>query len=220
MQDLSHLRKKDTIEIHTRFISPLIAGSITLVGLVFALGVMVGNKNSRMDTQCTKVDLLTRLNEQAGETVPSEEMDETSFYKRLDEESPRIPVPASLKSVSGHSFSSTDAISEKEELKRVAVEEPTAEETPVPEKIRDDEAEIFTLQVGSFQDKREASLMARRLKRAGHKSFLVRVSMPDQGGDWFRVRIGPFTSKKQAWSYKNEFETKERLPAFVVKRRG
>jgi cell division septation protein DedD len=61
--------------------------------------------------------------------------------------------------------------------------------------------------------------MARMLKRAGHKTFLVSVQMPERGGRWYRVRVGPFVSKRDAWDYKKEFEKRERIPAFVVKRR-
>ena len=59
----------------------------------------------------------------------------------------------------------------------------------------------------------------RALKRAGHKSFIVSVNMPERGGVWYRVRIGPFNSKREAWTYKRDFEERERLPVFVVKRR-
>jgi len=111
-------------------------------------------------------------------------------------------------------------MTEEEELAAVTLETPRGDEEPVLEKIRDEEAGVFTLQVGSFEDQREASLLAQRLKKAGHSSFLVRVNMPGEGGTWYRVRVGPFHSKKEAWTYKDDFENKERLPAFVVKRRG
>ena len=220
MQDLSQYKKKETIEINARYVSPLIAGLITLVGLVFAMGVLVGNSSKNSDKICPQTDTLAKLNDQSKEPAVPKKIDETSFYQRLAQESARIPLPASLKSFKGGAKPLINDATEKEELKNVALIEPKTEEDPVPEKIRDSEADIFTLQVGSFQDRREASLMVSRLKKAGHKSFLVRVHMPDQGGEWFRVRVGPFTSKRDAWAYKAEFESKERLPAFVVKRRG
>ncbi|MBN2801760.1 MAG: SPOR domain-containing protein [Deltaproteobacteria bacterium] len=215
MQDLSQYKKKETIEINTRFVFPILTGTIVVTGLIFALGVLVGNNRSSDKSVCQETDILSRLNEESKEPAPPEEVDETTFYKRLAVEDANIPMPASIRRVGVQQNNKT----EEAELENVQMEEPKMNEGVVPEKIRDDEADIFTLQVGSFQDKREASLMVQRLKKAGHKSFLVRVNMPDEG-EWFRVRVGPFTSKKDAWVYKNEFETQERMPAFVVKRRG
>ena len=219
MQDLSRYRKKDHIEISMKFVSPLIFGLVTLVGIVFAMGVLVGSRQES-DEQCPEPDLLTKLNAQSGEPIVPGKLDAVSYHTSLKAKAQNVPIPASLKSVdASDSPVKGETASESEELARVALVEPEAEETPVPEKIRDEEAGIFTLQVGSFQDQREASLMMNRLKRAGHRSFLVRVNMPDSG-TWYRVRVGPFKSKSKAWDYKEEFEAKERLPAFVVKRRG
>lgn len=219
MQDLSRYKKKDHIEISSKYVSPLVVGLITLVGLVFAMGVLVGSRE-KTSHQCPEPDLLTKLNEQSGEPNIPSQIESVSYHKSLKTKSQNVPVPASLKSMDSEDAPVKGESSlEKDELQKVSLAAPVAQEDPIPEKIRDDEADIFTLQVGSFQDHREASLMADRLKRAGHKSFLVKVSMPDTG-TWYRVRVGPFRSKKKAWVYKAEFESKERLPAFVVKRRG
>jgi cell division protein FtsN len=219
MQDLSRYKKKEHVEISTKYISPLIFGLVTLVGLVFAMGVLVGNRHNS-DMQCPEPDLLTRLNQQSGEPAIPDTLDSVSYHTSLKARAQNVPVPATLKSVDGDDMPVRgESASERDELKKVRLTEPIDDELPVPEKIRDDESGVFTLQVGSFQDQREASLMVKRLNRAGHKSFLVRVTMPD-AEVWYRVRVGPFDSKRKAWAYKEEFETTERLPAFVVKRRG
>lgn len=219
MQDLSRYRKKEHIEISMKYVSPLVFGLVTLVGLVFAMGVLVGSRQGS-DVQCPEPDLLTRLNKQSGEPAVPGNLEKVSYHTSLKARAQNVPVPASLKSADDNDTPVRgESAPEKEELAKVDLVAPVAEETPVPEKVRDDEAGIFTLQVGSFQDHREASLMMKRLKRAGHRSFLVRVSMPDSG-TWYRVRVGPFNSKSKAWDYKEDFESKERLPAFVVKRRG
>ena len=97
---------------------------------------------------------------------------------------------------------------------------PGPEESPIPEKVSDLDPGTYSLQVASFQDQREATIMVSRLKRAGHKSFLVSVNMPERGGQWYRVRVGPFQTKKNVWSYKKIFEKKEKLATFVVKLRS
>ena len=59
-----------------------------------------------------------------------------------------------------------------------------------------------------------------KLAKAGHAVFLVSVDIPDRGGQWYRVRIGPFSKKAEAWKYKRLFEEKERMATFVVKRKN
>ena len=75
------------------------------------------------------------------------------------------------------------------------------------------------MQVGSFQEKRDANELVKKLQQAGYGAFLVSVNMPDRGGIWYRVRVGPFDSKKEVWDQKREFEQKEQIPAFIVKKR-
>ena len=210
MHDLSRFQKKDHIEIRTKYISLLLFGSVALVGLVFALGVLVGGRNVPVE-KCDSHDPLAALDIQSGEPSPPNvgEVKFRTFHKTLNNRPTTIPTPASLGQISS-----------------VIVEEPTVlerprhEESPIPEKVNDVEPGTYSLQVASFQDQREATIMVSRLKRAGHKSFLVSVSMPERGGQWYRVRVGPFQSKKNVWKYKKVFEEKEKLATFVVKKRS
>lgn len=221
MQDLSRFKKKEYIEINTRYVSMLLIGSIALVGLVFAMGLLIGSKRGSDSVVCETPDLLTRLNEQVNEPTPPADMKTRSFHTTLTKSAETVPTPASLKPAMGETADSlVDPALQKQELETVPLQKPRLEETPVPEKVPEAEDGTYTLQVGSFQDQREASLLVKKLERAGHSAFLVSVSMPERGGRWFRVRVGPFNSKKTAWNYKLSFEQKERMPAFVVKRRG
>jgi cell division septation protein DedD len=93
------------------------------------------------------------------------------------------------------------------------------EEPALLEEVPGDEPGVYTLQVGSFQRADEASDMVKRLERSGYRAFLVTVNMPDRGGRWYRVRVGPYETKKEAWTSKVAFEEKVRIPAFVVKKK-
>jgi cell division septation protein DedD len=77
---------------------------------------------------------------------------------------------------------------------------------------------VFTLQVASFPTREEARDFARDLRSRGHSVFLVRTSTPERG-TWFRVRVGPFNSRREAVRYQRRFESRERLPTFLVQRR-
>jgi cell division septation protein DedD len=217
MQDLSRYKKKEYLEINTKYISLLAVGSIVLIALVFSMGLLIGSRQKSKKTICPETDLLTELNRQSKEPNPPKEVIKPSYYDTLTTKTDAVPTPASLK------FKNDDQnknVSEKILLKNVALETPREQESPVPENVKENEDGIYTLQVGSFQDQREASLMVKKLERAGHSAFLVSVNMPQRGGLWYRVRIGPFKSKRTAWNYKKNFEQKEHLSAFVVKKRS
>jgi cell division septation protein DedD len=216
MQDLSRYRKKHHIEIQTRYVSLLLIGSVTLVGLVFALGVLVGSGRRPSRDTCAPPDPLAALDTQSGEPAPPRRVavEMRTFHERLTSLGPSVPTPASLADqpdpLPGEGGDEAGAI-------RPVL--PRHEENPVLEKMTDAEPGVYALQVASFENQEEASEMVRRLRRAGHNSFLVSVTTAEQGR-WYRVRVGPFESKNKAWRYKQEFEEKERLPAFVVKRRS
>jgi cell division septation protein DedD len=91
-------------------------------------------------------------------------------------------------------------------------------EPAIPEQLQPGEASIFTLQVGSFETREEADEFAAELRTRGHRVFLVQTGTPDRG-TWYRVRVGPFTSRRDAVLYQSRFEREERLPTFLVQRR-
>jgi cell division protein FtsN len=147
-----------------------------------------------------------------------------TFHDTLSSTRSSVPTPASLDDRGGlagqDDVAGTEGTGPDGPLVPLALERPRHQEDPVPEQVTDNESGSYSLQVASFKDQGEATLMVNRLKKAGHKSFIVSVQMPDRGGTWFRVRVGPFQSKQSAWQYKRTFEDKERLATFVVKRRS
>jgi len=225
MQDLSKYAKRETIEIHSKYVSLLMAGAVAVVGLVFALGVLLGSRKAA-EPDCPPLDPLLALDQASGEPSPSlsKQPLELSFHDSLTESPSTVPTPASILSKTDFEKNASDtrplSTDRKDEpTAQEPMEQPRHEEPPIPETVPATEPGIYALQVGSFQDQREASAMVRKLGRAGHKAFMVSVDMPDRGGLWYRIRVGPFASKKEAWDYKKLFEDKERLPAFVVKRK-
>ncbi len=97
-------------------------------------------------------------------------------------------------------------------------EEPVPTEPARPEEPEPGESAVYTLQVGSFETREEAGQFAADLRTRGHPTFLVRTSMPERG-TWYRVRVGPFHSRREATGYQARFERGERLPTFLVRRR-
>jgi cell division septation protein DedD len=73
-----------------------------------------------------------------------------------------------------------------------------------------------TLQVISYRTRAEADLFANALRQRGHRAFVTHAEIPGRG-TYFRVRIGPFETQREAESYRQTFELEERMNTFVVR---
>jgi DedD protein len=56
----------------------------------------------------------------------------------------------------------------------------------------------FTLQIGSYRAEGTAQTVAQRLSSKGYHPRVSSQDIPEKGGKWFRVRIGPFKTKSEA----------------------
>jgi cell division septation protein DedD len=73
----------------------------------------------------------------------------------------------------------------------------------------------FTLQVVSFQTRDAAERFVNALRARGHRAFLAQADLPGRGRS-FRVRIGPFTTRRDVLAYQKRFEETERMHGIVV----
>jgi DedD protein len=73
----------------------------------------------------------------------------------------------------------------------------------------------FTLQVVSYETRDAAETFARTLRSRGHKAFVAEAEVEGRGR-FFRVRVGPFTTRKEAASYQERFEDDEHMHTIVV----
>jgi cell division septation protein DedD len=71
----------------------------------------------------------------------------------------------------------------------------------------------FTLQLGSFPDKAEAEAFAKRF--TAQSSYVIASDIPGKG-TWYRVRVGDYTSAKDAIVAKSGFEKQHSVIAYVV----
>jgi cell division septation protein DedD len=217
MQDLSQYAKRTHVEIHSKYFSFIVIVSIALVGLVFALGVLVGSRHAGKGT-CPEQDALAVLDKRSKEPSPPETVEKAnlSFHNTLVKSPSKVPTPASL--YTAQDAPAAEAASDEKASDKTRAIRPRMAEPPILESVPHDEPGIYSLQVGSFKDKREANEMVRKLERAGYPVFLVSVDMPERDGLWFRVRVGPFHSKREAQDRQRAFEKKEQLPAYIVKK--
>ncbi|MCK9461022.1 MAG: SPOR domain-containing protein [Proteobacteria bacterium] len=219
MQDLSRYKKKDHIEIQAKYVSFLVVGSVALVGLVFALGLLVGSRGAAAPA-CPPADPLEALDARSGEPAPPQGTsgEFKTFHETLTQ--PTEAAATTPASLLPSAASDGEALAAAVPIDEQALARPKHAESPVPEEVRDGEPGTYSLQVDSFSDRREASVLLQKLAKAGHAAFLVSVDNPERGGQWYRVRIGPFSNKAAAWKYKRMFEEKEHMATFVVKRKS
>jgi DedD protein len=74
----------------------------------------------------------------------------------------------------------------------------------------------WQVQVSSFKTQGEGDAFANQLRARGHKAHVQRAEIPSRG-TWYRVKIGPFSTQGEAAKYRSSFESKEKIPGFVVK---
>lgn len=109
-----------------------------------------------------------------------------------------------------------------EVLARTALEDPlVASSLPSPEpnapapEGHDGE---YTVQVISYPDEASAEAFAAGLRSRGHEAFVMRAEIEDRG-TWYRVRIGPFDTQREAQAFRRSFEQTERMNTLLVRRR-
>ena len=56
----------------------------------------------------------------------------------------------------------------------------------------------YNLQISSWPNRTRAEQEVNRLRDIGFSAFIVQADLPQKGGIWYRVRVGPFKSEKEA----------------------
>jgi cell division septation protein DedD len=73
----------------------------------------------------------------------------------------------------------------------------------------------YQLQTSSFRTDSEAASFVLALRQRGHHAYSEAAQVQGRG-TWYRVRIGPFGTKRDAMNYRAEFEEREHLVPFVL----
>ncbi|MEM9731293.1 MAG: SPOR domain-containing protein [Myxococcota bacterium] len=110
---------------------------------------------------------------------------------------------------------------DREVVEMAAVRDPLVAAT-VPSRTTNSPAGyegLYTLQVISYRDPQEAQVFADALRKRGHKSYVTSGSVEGRGTHW-RVRIGPFESRREAQAYRSTFEHEEGMNTFIVRKRN
>ena len=234
MRDLDRLQDVVEYRITAGQLRLAIVGALAVTCAIFAVGVTVG-KRLRPAQPALAVDPLAELDratrrasggDHGGEAeAQAEEPPALTYHDELTnrgepsrgESSARAGGSAGSGSGATGDGATARGRDEGDEA-RGAEQEPISDEPAVPEQPRPGESAVYTLQVASYETREEAEQFANDLRSRGHRVFLVRTSTPERG-TWYRVRVGPFHSRREAVRAQARFERTERLPTFLVRRR-
>jgi cell division septation protein DedD len=233
MRDLERLHDVVEYRINASQLKLVFLGVLAVACAIFAVGVSVGK---RLDTGAPALaaDPLAELDRVAGAPIgvraaaagtDRQEAPALTYHDELTERTDGNEVQASAgeateptapAAAGGSVVGSGPAVATPPDAP-AQPEEEVPSEPAVLEEPAPGESAVYTLQVASFETSDEARQFATDLRNRGHRVFLVRTSTEDRGA-WYRVRIGPFESRREATTYQHRFERAERLPTFLVRR--
>ncbi len=112
--------------------------------------------------------------------------------------------------------------------KKTVTEKPAAdtpEAIPAAKKVVKKQPEVakpagptYSVHAGSYRKKTVAESEVSRLANKGYKAYLSSVDLGTKG-EWHRVKIGRFTTKKEAQSVLSKIRREETIPSRIVRNR-
>ncbi|MBI2346322.1 MAG: SPOR domain-containing protein [Deltaproteobacteria bacterium] len=84
-----------------------------------------------------------------------------------------------------------------------------------PVRIKSSGGMAYAVQVGAYQEQREAAYFVEEWKAKGYPAYLMTADLGDRGR-WYRVRLGGFATREDAEHYLVELKSKETVNGIVV----
>ena len=226
---------KDKIEVSLdgRQIFCLFCGGAVIASLVFVLGVMVGRRvearsNPERSAAGTPAsDPLAALDQLAADGEPDDTATDAQLPSALrdGQAAPPAPVDQALAHAPPPPALEAEPATRPEPPKP---EPPKPEPAPAaarpeppkpakPEPLKPDgKGGRFTLQLSSFQSRAEADAFIAELKKSGYAPSVTEANVEGKG-TWFRVRVGAYGSYDEAVAAKSDFESKQKIIAYVTR---
>ncbi len=200
-----------------------IAGGLVILSWVFVLGIIVGRgyvsdtitrafSDQIQKLQQEKKALTDKYLAQGKKTdVPQEEIlkPQLDFYNKLSQKDTGntkmiVPQPTPQPAPGERKAETTpkppDSVEAKKESKVSPPEAKVLTEAKASKESSKtpNESETFLIQISSYREEDTARSSVKRLKEKGYSAFLRAKEIPEKGGKWFRVQVGPFKSKEDA----------------------
>ena len=237
-------KEKIEVSLDGRQIFCLFCGGAVIASLVFVLGVMIGRRveartHPERAAATATGDALAALDQLAAADAEGPGLAFADTLRSQSDGAPLGPVDVSLgKAAAEMEAAEAKPVAEVKNVQPVAAEPPKPEapaakvqpvvvEPPKPEpprpatpapkaaEVAADKAK-FTLQLSSFQTRAEADAFAADLQKSGYAPYVVSADVEGKGV-WFRVRVGQYASQDDAMAAKSDFESKQKIIAYVTR---
>ncbi len=174
---------------------------LILGGLLFAAGVMVGRQMTMDETTKSKHPLM-KIDQRDQEPKKTVDGGELVFHEVLDTEKPE-PEPVPPKPLPAPA-------------PKVVRLPKDVREPPVPEAELKARLKKISLQVAAYGERSQADSLVKKLIGQGHVNpHVVEREVPGKG-TYYRVRVGPYSDKRQADRAKEMLEKELRVKVLVV----
>lgn len=219
---------KDKVEVSLdgRQIFYLFFGGAVIACLVFVLGVMVGKRVEARSHVATGAATTASEDPLAALDELSANHEQLSFPQALtgQDDEPLGPVDEVLQAPPPEKAAAKPEPKAARPEPKAAKPEPkpapkVAKPEPKPEVVDDKShgsKHSWTLQLSSFQDRAEADSFRDRLVDAGYDPYIAEADVPNKG-TWYRVRLGSYGSYDGAIKAKREFESAQKIIAYVTR---
>ena len=223
---------KDKIEVSLdgRQIFYLFFGGAVIVGMVFVLGVMVGRRvearghveRAHVEATVDPLAALDRLEGGSGLSFQGAlrggEPHPTDVEKQIEQMAPKAAEPKKAEPKPEVKPEPKNEEPKPEPKVEAKADEPKKhddkkDDEPKPEKS--EKKQKFTLQLSSFKDKDEAQAFLDQIKAQGFSASMTKADV--DGKQYYRVRMGSYSSVDAANDAKADFEKASKKSALVTK---
>ncbi len=159
-------------------------------------------------------------------TVEPGGLEEFTFHKKLTKESapaltplPKsdgapdtgIPAPPAVKKPAAAERKKPAPVKTAKSTPR---KRKTSSAKPAPKAVDKALTKKLTIQVGSFKNRKDADILAKKLSKSGYYAYIL--SFRYKGQTWSRVRVGVFKTTASAKRTARKLERELKLPAMLV----
>jgi cell division septation protein DedD len=205
MRDAERLREKTQVNLDDRQMGAVAVGGLLLLGVVFALGLVIG-KHLAAQSQPSPVEDAALESPPPSKPAQGRTVPVHVAQAGTPAEPPRAP-PATVAPAKPVTIPPPP---KPLEVAPAAEKEKPVVLTPPPKHLGD-----YTVQVGASQDRAEAGRIEQRARAAGLKPYAVEADLGKKG-IWYRVRVGAFKDKEAADRYRKDVQRELRSAAVVM----
>lgn len=206
--------------------------------LSFSVGTFVGKKYSDNQYQLAALEPQTQkeeaaraisseteaVTETAGTTSSMTDADIAQLAEEFmtEESSEVLPVPAAPDMAKTDSSKTAQPVAavQNAETARQPTSIPKAKTevkpTSLPSLVGEIKAGQFTVQVGSYDNEKDAQNFAQTLKTKGYSAYYIPADV--KGKTYYRVSVGQFNTRKEAEEYRNVMLDKSVVAAALVQK--